>query len=94
MAIVHSRMAAAWFALGVFVLSGIVSTAAPAECSGARGARPAHVGPPVADGRFLAVRGGHLCDRPCKLHRTQSVTRFTDHFRLPKMISSSARKMA
>jgi TnpA family transposase len=43
MAIVHSRMAAAWFALGVFVLSGIVSTAAPAECSGARGSRPAHV---------------------------------------------------
>jgi hypothetical protein len=31
MAIVHSRMAAAWFALGALVLSGIVSTAARAQ---------------------------------------------------------------
>jgi hypothetical protein len=25
------------------------------------------VGPPVADGQFLAVRGGHLCDKSWKL---------------------------
>jgi hypothetical protein len=31
MAIVHSRIAEAWFVLGVFVLSGIVSTAARAQ---------------------------------------------------------------